>query len=148
MDVNQKIMVSACLFGEKCRYNGKIVLNKELVDKLKNNQVILCCPEILGGLSIPRVSCNIRGGDGFDVLVGQAKVIGNDNKEYSQEFIKGAELALELAVQNDIKTAYLKQNSPSCGCGKIYSKDGKTLVDGSGVFAALLKQNNINVIPI
>lgn len=141
----EPILVSACLNGKNCRYNASNALNQPLIDNLKNKLIIECCPEIMAGLPIPRASCNIHGGDGFDVLTEKAKIIGVDGKDYTQSFIYGANIALEKALKNRVKKAYLKDNSPSCGHGKIYSSDGTTLINGSGVFAALLKQHNIEV---
>lgn len=145
MELNGKILVSSCLLGEKCRYNGKHALNSKLVRKLKGQQIFPCCPEIMGGMPTPRPSCNLKGGKGLDVLEGTAKVIGDDGKDYTREFVEGAKLALQKALDNNVVKAILRKHSPSCGCGKIYSADGTTLIDGDGVFAAILKKNGLDV---
>ncbi len=135
------ILVSACLAGIKCRYNGGDAFSFKIVKFLKNHSIIIVCPELLSGLPIPRTPCQIVGGDGNDVLNHKAKVLGQDGRDYTQEFIHGAKLALAIALKNKIFQAYLKQKSPSCGCGFIYK--GKQLVKGDGVFTALLKRNKI-----
>lgn len=145
MEINRKILVSACLLGEKCRYNGEHSLNKALVEELRDKKVLSCCPEIVGGLPTPRSACNIHGGDGSDVLIGKASIIGKDGKDYTKFFVEGAELVLEKAVENGVKEARLKANSPSCGYGKIYSADGSKLIDGNGVLSELLEQNGIEI---
>ena len=145
MELNEKILVSSCLLGKKCRYNGTHALNPELIEKLKGKHIINCCPEIMAGLPAPRPSCNIQGGSGFDVLAGKAKVLGDDGKDYTKQFIEGAKLALKKALDNKVVKAILKKDSPSCGCGKIYSADGSKLINGDGVFTALLKENGIDI---
>ena len=103
-------------------------------------------PEVLGGLFIPSVPAEIRGGDGRDVLKGKATVINIDGIDVSCEFIKGAFETLRIAQAVGAKEALLIEKSPSCGCGKIF--DG-TFSDkfkgGDGVTTALLKKNGIKV---
>lgn len=148
--MNNKILVSACLTGENCRYNGSNSLNKELLEKLKNENIIKCCPELLANQPTPRASCNIHNGDGHDVIKGNAKIIGNDGKDYTKEYLAGASKGLELAKKYNIKKVYLQQRSPTCGYGKIYTPDGKNFKEGNGIFAALLKENipDIEIIPV
>ena len=131
--------------GKNCKYNGKNNLRPDLLH-LKD-EAILVCPEALGKMPIPRLPSEIEPGfSGEDVLDGKAKVFSSDGKDVTKHFINGAEKVLETAVQHNVKQAYLKQSSPSCGCGKIY--DG-TFTDvkksGDGVLAALLKRNGIEV---
>lgn len=145
MELNGKILVSSCLLGKKCRYNGQHALNTELIEKLKGGQVIDCCPEIMAGLPTPRPSCNIQGGSGLDVLEGKAKVLGEDGQDYTNQFIEGAKLALKEALENKVVKAILKKNSPSCGYGKVYVENGTKIADGNGVLAELLKQNGIDI---
>lgn len=134
-----KVAVSACLTGSKCRYDGRCSRN---IEQFKGCTSI--CPEILGGLPVPRIPCQIDKGDGFDVLAGLAKVIGSDGVDYTEEFIAGAKEALKICLENRIAAVILKEKSPSCGVGSIYNDD--ELVIGCGVTAALLKQNGIDVI--
>ncbi len=132
-----KILVSACLLGDNCKYNGGNNQNDELIDFLKNYEVIKVCPEVMGGLSIPRLSSEIKNG----------RVINTDNIDVTEYFKIGAEKTLEIAKKNNIKYAILKSNSPSCGCGKIY--DGTfshTLIDGNGITADLLSKNGIIIL--
>ena len=139
------ILVSACLAGVKCCYDGADSYNSQLLEDLKNSELIICCPELLGGLSVPRTPCNIQGGDGNDVLLGKARVIGLDNKYYTEYYVNGAQKAQEIAFQYNVQKAYLKLKSPSCGCGQIYSPDGTYLIEGDGILTALLKQNGIEI---
>ena len=132
-----KIIVSACLLGDNCKYNGGNNYNRELSNFLKDYEVIKVCPEVMGGLSIPRVPSEIKNG----------KVINQEGVDVTHEYQLGALKTLEIAKDNNIKIAILKSNSPSCGSGKIY--DGtfsKTLINGDGVTAKLLKENKIIVL--
>lgn len=143
-----KILVSACLAGVKCRYNSKDAFNKEILDIMKENEVIILCPELLSGEPVPRPACNIHGGDGFDVISGKANVIGIDGNDYTASYLSGAKKALDIAIKNNVKIAYLKSKSPTCGCGKIFDEKGENLKIGNGIFAALLIQNGIKVISL
>jgi uncharacterized protein YbbK (DUF523 family) len=100
-------------------------------------ELLPVCPEVLGGLSIPRVPCEIKDG----------RVYTRDGRDVTEEFYLGAKKTLEIARAAGAKRAFLKQRSPSCGCGKVYdgSFSGK-IVPGDGITAALLKQNGIEVI--
>ncbi|NMC35808.1 DUF523 domain-containing protein [Candidatus Beckwithbacteria bacterium] len=142
----KNILVSACLVGVNCRYDGSNKLNEKIIKLLEKKELIIVCPELLGGFPIPRSPCQIVGGDGYDVLQKKAKVMGEDGIDYSQQFIKGAKNALRIARENNVSVAYLREKSPSCGSGEIYN--GKGLKNGDGVFAALLKQNGIKVVRI
>ena len=135
--MKEKILVSACLLGINCKYDGTNNLNEKVLDYIKDKEVIPICPEILGGLSTPRPPSEI-------IL---DKVVNNEQKDVTKEYRKGAEESLKLAKLFKVKKALLKAKSPSCGCGKIY--DGtftKTLIDGDGITTQLFKENNIEVI--
>ena len=138
------ILVSACVAGANCRYDGKNKAHKTVVDLLSEGELLIVCPEVLAGLSTPRTPCQIVGGDGHDVLEGKAKVMGEDGKDYTKAFIKGARRACKIALEKGVTHAYLREKSPSCGYGIIYSDTD--LIKGDGVFAALLKKNGIKVI--
>ncbi|MBT7122039.1 MAG: DUF523 domain-containing protein, partial [Clostridia bacterium] len=115
----------------------------------EQGKVIPVCPELLAGYTTPRNPCEITLGQGSDVLSGKATVVDIDGIDQTAEFIKGAELTLELAQSHNAKRAYLKSQSPSCGCGEIY--DGSfsgDLRQGDGVTTALLKQNGIKVVEV
>ena len=135
--MKEKILVSACLLGINCKYDGSNNLNEKVLDYIKDKEVIPICPEILGGLSTPRPPSEII----------SDKVVNNEQKDVTKEYRKGAEESLKLAKLFKVKKALLKAKSPSCGCGKIY--DGtftKTLIDGDGITTQLFKENNIEVI--
>lgn len=146
---NDSYLVSACLLGIPCRYDGTTEeLDYKAVDLLKNKGVFTMCPEFLVGLGIPRGPFEIVGGDGYDVLDGNAKVMSIDGKDHTQKFIEAAQKALEIVKEKSITTAVLYSKSPTCGCSKIF--DGsftKKLKEGYGVFGALLERNGIKCIP-
>ena len=108
--------------------------------------LVKVCPEVSGGLNIPRAEAQIVDGNGRDVLKGKAKVLDIQGRDLTSFFIRGAEYALSLAARFGIEMAILKEKSPSCGVHHIY--DGQfvsNLIPGSGVTAAMLKQNGIKV---
>lgn len=140
-------LCSACLLGVRCRYDGKSKANKKVLELAKKETLIPFCPEQLGGLPTPRPSTEIYNGSGEDVLNNKTKVIDQNNKDISREFVLGAQETLNIAKLFSVKEAILKQRSPSCGCGQIY--DGtfsKNIIKGDGVTTALLKQNDIEVV--
>ena len=123
-----KIMVSACLLGENCKYNGGNNLNPELLRLLSGHTVIPVCPEVLGGLPVPRIPAEIVNG----------AVVNREGISVDNAFRRGAEKALELAAAEQPDLIILQSWSPSCGAGQIY--DGTfsgTLVRGKGVFAEM-----------
>ena len=133
-----KILVSACLYGFCCRYDGKSnMLKDKTFLALKNAGLLIpVCAEELGGLSTPRIPSEIVGG----------KVISKEGKDVTAEFKKGAEKVLEIAKKNNVRVAILKDGSPSCGSKKI--SDGTftgTKISGEGVLARLLIENGIPV---
>lgn len=131
-----KMMVSACLLGENCKYNGGNNFSEKIKQFCEGHTVIPVCPEVLGGLPIPRVPAEIVGG----VVTNREGVV------VDAQFRKGAELALEQALKNQVDLVILQSRSPSCGVKQIY--DGSfsgTKIDGQGVFAALLLENHIPV---
>lgn len=143
-------IVSACLAGVSCRWNGKSSLNKKVKEMVENGEAMAACPEVLGGLPVPRKPAGICGGLGEDVLIGKAKVrtVG-DGEDQTIYYIRGAEEFLKMAKSRNVETAILRNKSPSCGCGKTWQLDDKFknhLVDGDGVATALLKRNGIRVI--
>lgn len=141
-----KIMMSACLTGKKCRYDGGDSKRENALRLLENNEYILICPECAGGLEIPREPCEISAGDGADVLDGKAKVLDRRGKDRTKEFIAGAYAILKQACEYAPDKIYLKAKSPSCGVGQIY--DGTfngNLTAGNGVAAELLRRNGFDV---
>ncbi len=136
-------IVSSCLMGVKCKYNGESNYSPQVVEFLKDKNYISLCPEEEGGFSTPRPPAEIRNG----------RVYNNLGEDKTEQFQEGAEKSLELSRQRakeldePIEMAILKAKSPTCGKGPIY--DGNfngTLVEGQGVFAKLLTENNITVI--
>lgn len=131
------ILVSACLLGVNCRYNGEGKLHESILKLMDQHTLIPICPETLGGLSTPRLPSE-KIGD---------KVITKDSTDVTEQFQKGAREVLKLAKLYQCKYAILKEKSPSCGAGKIY--DGTftgVLIEGNGVTTELLEKNGIQVI--
>ncbi len=148
-----KILISACLLGQPVRYDGNSLANDHALLKLwqQQNRLIAFCPEVAGGLSTPRPpaeiissSAHIIGGQA--VLAGQASIQTQAGQDVSAEFLKGAQLALQLCQQHHIQFALLSARSPSCGNMHIYNGQfNKTLIDGLGVTAALLVNHGVKV---
>ncbi len=133
----EKILVSACLLGINCKYNGLNNKNDKVLEFIKDKEIIPICPEIMGGLSTPRNPSEISNG----------KVITKEGKDVTSNYIKGAKETLYLAKLLNVKKALLKSHSPSCGKGKIYDGSfSSTLVNGDGITAKILKDNDIEVI--
>lgn len=140
-------LVSACLFGVNCKYNGNNNDNPDLRKHLQGEQVVLVCPEQLGGLPAPRPPSEIVNGDGGDVLEGKAVVLGSIGQDVSNHFIKGAQAVLRIAQEHDPDLVILKSRSPSCGVGLIYDGSfSSCLRPGNGVTAELLSQAGYKVI--
>lgn len=133
-EANYEYLVSACLVGENVKYNGNNNLCEEIKKLYDENKCIIICPEVMGGLTIPRVPSEIV----------EDRVINQDNLDVTDQYIKGANKALELAILYNIDKAILKSKSPSCGNNKVY--DGSfthTLVDKDGITTRLLKEHGI-----
>ena len=132
----EKIIVSACLLGVPCRYDGKSKPENDVIALKDRYELVPVCAEILGGLPIPRVGAEIVGD----------KVLRSDGIDVTYEYHKGANDVLKIAKEHGCKIAILKSKSPSCGKGKIY--DGtytRTLIDGNGILTDRLLKNNIEV---
>ncbi|KHS58345.1 MULTISPECIES: DUF523 domain-containing protein [Terrisporobacter] len=140
------MIVSACLVGVNCKYNGGNNDNDKVKEFLKDKQYIIICPEQLGGLTTPRKPSEINQAGGKEVLIGNSKVISCENKDVTENFVKGAKESLNIAKIFNCKQALLKEGSPSCGCNLIYDGTftGKK-ISGMGVTAALFNENNIEV---
>lgn len=133
-----KILVSACLLGCCCRYDGGEQPNREVCRLLQHPDIWLVpvCPEQLGGLPTPRAPAERIGG----------MVINREGEDVTPAFARGAAQTLKLAEQFGCTAAILKERSPSCGCGSIY--DGTfsgTLTGGNGITAQLLLRHGIRV---
>jgi uncharacterized protein YbbK (DUF523 family) len=144
-----KILISSCLLGNPVRYDGKTKpLLSRLIQLWRNEgRLIEFCPEVAGGLSVPRDPAEIEGeGGGRSVLTGSAKVIDRTGKNVSTQFIAGANMALDLCQKYHIRIAILTDGSPSCGSTQIYNgKFSKEKIPGVGVTTALLQQYGIHV---
>lgn len=136
-------IVSACLLGQNCKYNGGNNLNEEVVEFCKNHKYVTVCPESAGKLPTPRPP---------DERVG-ASILTKEGKDVTDAFVRGADISLKSCMEmarisgEEIEGAILKANSPSCGIGQIY--DGTfsgTLTEGNGVFAGMLKRLGVEII--
>ena len=133
----EKILVSACLLGLNCKYDGENNRNEKVLEYVKDKEVIPVCPEIFGGLPTPRIPSEIVGD----------KVLNREKIDVTKEYQKGADETLYLAKLFNVKKALLKESSPSCGSNTIY--DGtfsKNKKEGMGITAQLLKENGIEII--
>ena len=131
-----KIMVSACLLGENCKYSGGNNRCEKVLEFIRGHEVFPVCPEVMGGLSVPRPPAELVNGE----------VINCEGKSVDKEFRSGAQAALEIAQREKIDMAILQPRSPSCGVKEIY--DGTfsgRRIPGSGVFAGLMKENGFAV---
>ena len=143
------VLVSACLAGVPCRYDGRAKPDPGVVADVEAGRAVPACAEVLGDMGTPRPAAEIVGGDGHDVLDGAATVRTVDGEDVTAGFVRGAERVADLAAQHGVTRAVLQARSPSCGCGRIY--DGThsgALTDGDGVVAALLARRGIDVVPL
>lgn len=134
--MKERVVVSQCLLGVPCRYDGKCAGKEEICEQACRQGWIPICPEILGGLSTPRAAAERCMG----------RVMNRDGEDVTEAFVRGANEALRLAKLYGAKYALLKEKSPSCGCGLIY--DGTfsgVKIDGNGITAELFLQNGIEV---
>ena len=135
-------IVSACLLGEPCRYDGNDNLTDWVKELIEDHTVCMVCPETLGKLSVPRPKSEIKDG----------AVINEEGEDVTKAFEDGARIAYiravaaAMSIGEEIEGAILKSNSPSCGKDKVY--DGTftgTLVDGEGIFAKTLREHGIKI---
>jgi len=140
-------LISACLCGVNCKYNGKNNLKLNFINLLKLGEIIPVCPEQLGGLPTPRTPAEIIGGSGQEVLAGKCRVITKEGSDVTDNFIRGAYETLKIAKAAQAEIAILKSRSPSCGIDYIYDGSfNKKLRKADGVTAALLKENGIKLL--
>ena len=134
--MKKPIVVSACLLGDRCRYDGASKPNAAVISLAERFTLIPVCPEQLGGLPTPRVSAERQG----------ACVVNENGLDVSVEYARGAAAALAIAQENGCTCAVLKERSPSCGCGEIYDGSfSRRLIAGNGVTAELFLANGIAV---
>jgi len=139
-------MVSACLLGVCCRYDGRHSLCPGLADLTRNYHFIPFCPEQLGGLPTPRPPSVIQGGDGRNLLEGTGMVIDDRGNDVSEAFKRGAQESLKLAEMAKARVAIMKDRSPSCGILTPYCDTPSGT--GIGVTAALFESNRIRIIEL
>ena len=144
-------LVSACLVGINCKWNGKNEYNEKLRQEFLDGKLLPLCAEQLGGLPTPRAPSGILDGTGKDVICGNCRMVNNYGEDVTKQFTRGAYEILNVVKDMGIQEAILKKTSPSCGVGKTWQmskeedKYVNNLVDGNGVLTALLKENGIKV---
>lgn len=132
-------MVSACLLGQQCKYDGGDNRNERLLTLLQGQEKIPICPEVWGGLPTPRNPVEIKEG----------KALTKDGKNVTKEFLEGSRKVLAFALKEKPELIILQSRSPSCGVGMIY--DGtftKKLIKGNGILATLLQKNGFTVMDV
>ena len=137
------LIVSACLAGLNCRYDGNNSLDREIERMSRTSEAFPVCPEELGGLPTPRTPSEIENGSGEDVLAGRSRVVNAEGEDVTAHFIRGAWRTLALVRALGIQEGIFKARSPSCGVRTIKRKD--CLLKGSGVCAALLLREGIRL---
>lgn len=138
------IIVSACLLGIPCRYDGGHKKNDLALSYIRGKDVVPLCPECLAGLRIPRPPAQFDEGDGQDALLGRARVTNTLGEDLTGSFTEGAEKALKVAQKSGATTALLKERSPSCGLRQVH--DTRGLRNGMGIFTALLVREGISIL--
>lgn len=140
-------LISACLCGVNCKYNGSNNYN-EICDKLfTSGKAILVCPEQLGGLPTPRIPSEIIGESSNILNNNNGSVIDKNGNDVTLQFVKGAKETLQVAKKLNIKKAILKDGSPSCGVNYIYNGNfNGSKIKGMGLTAQLLKESSIDII--
>lgn len=136
----EKIGISACLLGIHCKYNGKHNLNLNVLDYIKGKELVLICPEAMGGLGTPRIPCEIQT-DG--------RIVNRNHQDVTEQFILGKDMSLNKLRDNQCEQVILKDGSPSCGYKTIY--DGSFTnrkIDGQGFTAKHLVKNHIKILDI
>ena len=141
MEKKEIYLVSACLAGSPCRYDGRAYTCEPVAELVAQGRAVPVCPEQLGGLTTPRISCEITD------QPGEIKILNKEGADCTEEFLLGAERTLAIAKALGIKKAVMKSKSPSCGCSEIY--DGTfsgRLIPGNGIATGLLRDNGIEVV--
>ncbi len=144
----KKILISACLLGENVRYDGSNSrINSNILSQWQQEgRLISTCPEMAGGLPVPRVPAEISQGNADAVLRGQSDILRKDGVDVTDAYVYGAEMTLALCMKHNIRIAILKEGSPSCGvaCVNDGSFSGHK-IEGQGVTARLLTRHGISV---
>ncbi len=137
------LIVSACLAGLNCRYDGTNSLDEEIERMSRSGEAFPICPEAVGGLPTPRTPSEIESGSGEDVLAGRSRVVNEKGEDVTAHFVRGAWRALAVVRAMGIREGIFKARSPSCGVTTI-RREGR-LVKGSGVCAALLLKEGVRL---
>ncbi len=144
------VLVSACLLGEPCRYDGAAKASPRVLELLRADNprasvaVVPICPEAAGGLGIPRPPVELRGCAGAEVLAGRAQALTkDDSRDVTPAFLQGAAFAVAAAERFGARRAILKERSPSCGSRKVWV-DGE-LREGEGIACAALRAAGVHV---
>ena len=141
----EAVLVSACLLGRECRYDGRTNTDAPLLEELRRRGAtpVPYCPEEAGGLSTPRPAAWIEGEDAGAVLDGRTRIVTESGADVTAAFVAGARGALDACRESGASRAYLKERSPSCGvkCTHV----GGVAVPGRGVTAELLARHGIDV---
>ncbi len=134
-----KIVVSACLLGDNCKYNGGNNYNRKVSKLAENNEVIKICPEVLAEAGIPRIPVEIKNG----------RLVNKEGLDVHEQYIKGVHLATDLLSTVDIDMVILQSRSPTCGVKEVYNGDfNKTLINGQGLFAKALIEKGYKVVDV
>ena len=137
------VIVSACLVGERCRYNGEDRAHPGVIRFLRGKKYVALCPERLAGWGVPRPAVEFHGGGAKEVADGKARVKDSRGRDRTASLIKGVTRALRRALSLEVGEAVLKEKSPSCGVTKVY-RNGR-LTRGEGIFTYWLRQNGVKV---
>lgn len=142
------VIVSACLLGVDCTYRGGNEARARVADALAGRVLLPVCPEVEGGLGVPRPRAEVDGGDGAAVLDGSARVRTAAGEDVTAAYVEGAHAVLRLALAEGVHLAVLKSRSPSCGGSGIYDGTHRRVIfpEGVGVTAVLLRRNGIEVV--
>jgi len=141
------ILISACLAGVACTHAAEAKTREWALQLVASGRAVAVCPEVAGGLPVPRPEAEITGGDGGDVLDGRAHVVTVDGDDVTENYLRGAATAVAAASRTGAGLAVLKARSPSCGCGAIYDGSfGGVLTEGNGVTAAALSRGGVTVV--
>lgn len=146
--MSERVLVSACLVGTYCRYDARTNLEGELLRQLaaEGCTIVPFCPEEAGGLGTPRPAASLSGGGAEEVLDGKARVLDIHGRDVTQEFLRGAQAALEACRAQGIARAYMKERSPSCGVRATHIDEVQ--VPGPGLATALLQRHGVSCTPI
>jgi uncharacterized protein YbbK (DUF523 family) len=141
-----RCLISACLVGLRCRWDGSDRAHADLVDLVVRGEGVPVCPEQLGGLPTPRCRAYLTGGDGHAALSGAARVVDVRGRTVTAQFLRGAEEVARIAAMVGATRAYLAEGSPSCGVNAVGTDRGRA--QGRGVTAALLEDHSLELVPV